>query len=266
VTGPNTPQQDLERDTSTNTASMRDTSEYSEHSRAKPYRNYHYRTIHGGKSGPTGLMQGSPASNAILANLFKDMPLPDPELVFLGFYCDDIVILAKRCEDLDRVEQELAGYLGQAWLGPLTAHRKRTSYSTSFDFLGYEFSCADGGYKAVGEAWTIGLSAENFCRLMRAHEDGLCLDCAEGRRTSFHARSALRQFVQHYPAADLTHQWDLLVEDELYALSIGYVGPTRGGTWQDRAAAISRERRQQEEFARERQLLRMPQPRRRFSA
>jgi len=48
------------------------------------------------ESGPAGLMQGSPASNVILAWLLREAPCPDSEDWLLFVYADDLIVVARQ--------------------------------------------------------------------------------------------------------------------------------------------------------------------------
>lgn len=111
--------------------------------------------------GPSGLMQGSPASSAILAwhlnGVLNDLPLNDDVQVIV---CFDNLLVASRCEEASRmIRNTLADSLGRGSFGPLTLHQPSSCDPVyGMDFLGYNFS-ADG--------CSIGISDSSRAKLMR---------------------------------------------------------------------------------------------------
>ncbi len=111
--------------------------------------------------GPSGLMQGSPASSAILAwhlnNVLNDLPRIDDVRVIV---CFDNLLVASRTEEGSRtIRDTLADSLGRCPFGPLTLHSP-TSADPDYDleFLGYSHP-TDGS--------TIGIGHKARERLMR---------------------------------------------------------------------------------------------------
>ena len=111
--------------------------------------------------GPLGLMQGSPASSAILAwhlnELLKALPPSDDVQVVV---CFDNLLIASRTEEANSiVRKTLAGSLGRCSFGPLTLHEPTSADpDDGIEFLGYNHA-PDGS--------TIGISHEARERLMR---------------------------------------------------------------------------------------------------
>ena len=90
-------------------------------------------------NGPTGLMQGSPASNLILAYLLRGIPQPDHKDWDVFLYTDDLILVGRADEVLDRVEKRLTEFFGQERLGPFTLVPKAAGRGGWFEYLGYEF-------------------------------------------------------------------------------------------------------------------------------
>ncbi|KIC18509.1 reverse transcriptase domain-containing protein [Leisingera sp. ANG-DT] len=114
------------------------------------------------ESGPAGLMQGSPASNLILAYLLQAMPQPANERGRLFLYGDDLIAVAKTEETADRVEQSLLQFFEQPSIGPLPLQKKAAGTGCTFEFLGYEFH-----RNTMKNTWSIGLSQRNWDELTR---------------------------------------------------------------------------------------------------
>lgn len=109
---------------------------------------------------PSGLMQGSPASNIAMTYLLQDLNWPCGNDVRVLVYCDDFFIVGRSFEDCRVVEDALAGYLSRCPFGPLILLRKETSAGGHFDALGYSFS----NY-GRSDAWNVDLSMKNHDKL-----------------------------------------------------------------------------------------------------
>lgn len=132
------------------------------------------------ESGPSGLMQGSPASNLILAFLLQTMPQPIVGDGYLFLYGDDLIVVARTQDACDRVEQSLCEFFAQPWLGPLPLQRKAAGIGGAFEFLGYEFRL-----DATAGNWAIDLSRRNWDELARIRHDTLLILHRENRHGIF---------------------------------------------------------------------------------
>jgi hypothetical protein len=91
-------------------------------------------------SGPTGLLQGSPASNIILAWLLKDVPTSDDAKVMLCF--DNIVVAARSPAGSRQMMETLTAYLRQSPAGPLALCEPTFADKQPMEFLGGLFDPA----------------------------------------------------------------------------------------------------------------------------
>lgn len=115
-----------------------------------------------GASGPTGIMQGSPAANLIFANILNSMPQPSSSRAVVGTFGDDLIVLARSEEICDEVETQIDQFFGQESVGPLTLRHINPENDNAFEYLGYEFRKAP-----LANEWTIGLSQKNHMKLIR---------------------------------------------------------------------------------------------------
>ncbi|WP_377190647.1 hypothetical protein [Ruegeria meonggei] len=103
--------------------------------------------------GPAGLMQGSPASSAILAwhlnAVLNDLPCIDDVRVIV---CFDNLLVASRSEEGSRtIRDTLADSLGRCPFGPLTLHPPTSADPDhGIEFLGYNHP-SDGSTIGVGQ-------------------------------------------------------------------------------------------------------------------
>ncbi len=150
--------------------------------------------------GPAGLMQGSPASNVILAWLLREAPCPDGEDWLLCIYADDLIVVAKQDDILDRVEQMLVDFFTCPRLGPLVLRKKAAGTGGAFDYLGCEFS-----QNSTSGIWTLDFSQRTWDRLaQRRHAEIMehmkenPQDIFTGRVPEKHEKS-LRGFASSFP-------------------------------------------------------------------
>lgn len=108
-------------------------------------------------NGPTGLMQGSPASNLILAYLLRGIPQPDHEDWDVFLYTDDLILVGRADKVLDRVEKKLTEFFGQDRLGPFTLVPKAAGRGGWFEYLGYEFRHDPYRANDANGSWCIDL-------------------------------------------------------------------------------------------------------------
>lgn len=112
--------------------------------------------------GPTGIMQGSPASNLILAYLLQTLPKPEHDAGHEFLFGDDLIVVAKDEATCCGVDQKLTAFLGQPELGPFHLSRKFSGHQGTFEYLGYEFR-----HNAITASWEIFLSQSNWEKIRR---------------------------------------------------------------------------------------------------
>jgi hypothetical protein len=88
-------------------------------------------------SGPTGLLQGSPASGIILAWLLNGIPAGDDVKVILCF--DNIIIAARTASKRREMVDTLASHFERCPYGPLALCDPEYADNTPMEFLGYLF-------------------------------------------------------------------------------------------------------------------------------
>lgn len=108
------------------------------------------------EGGPRGLMQGSPASNIILAWLLRGLPAPDDARVLI--YTDNIAVAARDPDRCRAIVVSLVGSLHDCPAGPL--HLCDPVFASPgtdpLEFLSYEFDPERSG---------IGIATRALCRL-----------------------------------------------------------------------------------------------------
>lgn len=108
-------------------------------------------------SGPTGLLQGSPASSVILAWLLKDIPTSDDVRVMLCF--DNIVVAARTPAGSRGMMETLTAYLGRSPAGPLAKCDAIFADNEPMEFLGGLFDPA---------RHDIGIASDTLSRIERS--------------------------------------------------------------------------------------------------
>ncbi len=88
-------------------------------------------------NGPTGLMQGSPASSAILAWLLRDIPQFEDAIVLLCF--DNIAVAGLTWKATDRALMAIASHLARSPAGPFDLCAPAYSRGEPLEYLGYLF-------------------------------------------------------------------------------------------------------------------------------
>lgn len=147
-------------------------------------------------SGPTGLLQGSPASNIALAYLLQDLPQPCPDDGCILLFGDDLIALSRTAMIADRVDQKVTEFFEQPGLGPLHLHRRAAGNCGNFEYLGYEFA-----FSEITHAWHVGLSARNWDKLSRArNEEALKSWPLYGSWVDTHARHRIMKSLSGHPA------------------------------------------------------------------
>ena len=102
-------------------------------------------------SGPRGLMQGSPASNIILARLLRELPQSEDERVIL--YADNLLVAARDPDGLRAMIKTLADFFRQFPGSPLDLCEPTFADCGCIDFLGYRLS-QKGSVGLADSSWT----------------------------------------------------------------------------------------------------------------
>jgi hypothetical protein len=99
-----------------------------------------------GQDGPRGLLQGSPASNLVLAWLLNDMPsvLPPDCVPFL--LTDNVLVAARTEQECQQIETTLLRYFAEHRAGPFVLGSREIAdiEEKSFERAGYEFELRSG--------------------------------------------------------------------------------------------------------------------------
>lgn len=86
---------------------------------------------------PSGLMEGSPASNALFSVLLDDLPDHLEESIGAFVYCDNIILVAPTMSCALRAQEALARYLAGHRAGPFEMRSAVMEVSQRFEHLGY---------------------------------------------------------------------------------------------------------------------------------
>lgn len=113
---------------------------------------------------PSGLMEGSPASNAIFSALMDDLPSHLDDRIQPFVYCDNIILLAPNLALAQQANVSLVQYLTGHRAGPFECSPVVQSVCRPFDHLGYQLRLEPSGRVNVT------LSASNFLKLARKIE------------------------------------------------------------------------------------------------
>lgn len=112
---------------------------------------------------PSGLMEGSPASNAIFSVLMDDLPDHLDEAIQAFVYCDNIILLAPDISQARRAKSSLAVYLSGHRAGPFSITAETpVLVNDGFEHLGYSL-------RLTTEV-EVGLSLRNWTELARKEE------------------------------------------------------------------------------------------------
>ncbi|MDT0576496.1 hypothetical protein RM533_09880 [Croceicoccus sp. F390] len=101
---------------------------------------------------PSGLMEGSPASNAIFSVLLDDLPDHLGEGIQAFVYCDNIILIAPTMSCAQRAEEALARYISEHRAGPFEMRSSVAYVSERFEHLGYTLRRFPGLLPDVGIA------------------------------------------------------------------------------------------------------------------
>jgi hypothetical protein len=113
---------------------------------------------------PRGLMEGSPASNAIFSVLLNDLPDHVGEEIQCFVYCDNVILLAPSVLHARRAENALVRYVTGHRAGPFEVRSEVQPITRPFDHLGYSV-CLEAS------AVRVGLSLANWQRFGHKLED-----------------------------------------------------------------------------------------------
>lgn len=142
---------------------------------------------------PSGLMEGSPASNAIFSVLLDDLPDHLGKCIQAFVYCDNIILLAPNMLQAQQAEQALAAYLTSHRAGPFSIISCVQSVCEPFEHLGYELQWQN--------EVEVRLSTHNWLRLMKMVDSGELSGALEWLGTSFrsctpHSRLLHEQIIE----------------------------------------------------------------------
>jgi hypothetical protein len=159
-------------------------------------------------NGPRGLLQGSPASNIVLAMLFSSLaPQIEPHDCTVINVSDNFFVAAKNDATLEAIIALLREYLHDHCAGPFELkHNSRTvEVGQDFEFIGYRF-------ERSGDHVTIDIGEDRLAEFEDALEEALELDLARYDPRASEATFVIMQFLGGYRAAS---NWELRREDLL---------------------------------------------------
>lgn len=116
---------------------------------AKPLRVHEGATYHFERA-PTGLLEGSPASNAIFSVLMDDLPSQFNKHISVFVYCDNIILLAPDEIQVLQARDVLVRYLAGHRAGPFECRIEVQSVNQPFEHLGYQIVRRHDGRVSVG--------------------------------------------------------------------------------------------------------------------
>jgi len=129
-----------------------------------------------GASGPCGLLQGSPASNVILAWLLRDLGDHVDGNCRLFVFADNFILVARDMASCRRNVDTLTSHLGRECIGPLVLHGEFHQPGWSFEALGYGF-----WYDALSGRWQVDFSRANVEKIFGRMKDAIAHDLEAGR-------------------------------------------------------------------------------------
>lgn len=150
----------------------------------------HSRDYHNA-SGPRGLIQGSPASSAILASLLNTIALSGDVKVFICF--DNIAVAAKDPAGSRATVKTLADLLKGFSAGPFALCDAIYADNVPMEFLGYLFD---------PDRTDIGLADRAFVKLTESLILAEGADITAGKEFPLHVWKAFRDFRNGYAAVD----------------------------------------------------------------
>ncbi|ANY18668.1 hypothetical protein A6F68_00132 [Tsuneonella dongtanensis] len=146
---------------------------------------------------PCGLMEGSPASNAIFSVLLNDLPDHLDEEIQCFVYCDNVILLAPSVLHAQRAENALVRHFTGHRAGPFQVTSQVSPVFEPFEHLGYALRLADNGLE-------VGLSDKNWNEFCRRLDDPKKhpLEAAIWLRTSFPRLTDCELEVRHQTIID----------------------------------------------------------------
>jgi hypothetical protein len=135
---------------------------------------------------PSGLMEGSPVSNAIFSVFMDDLTDHVGECIRVFSYCDNIILIAPSMSQAQQAEAALVAYFTSHRAGPFEVVTSVQSICEPFDHLGYEMQWQN--------ELEVRLSMTNWRRFMERLERGQIAEARTLLRTSF-------------PACSASHRW-----------------------------------------------------------
>ena len=107
------------------------------------------------EASPCGLLEGSPASNALWGVMIDDLPGHLPMGVTPFSYCDNIVLIAPNEELAQQSQLALVSYFRRHRAGPFDLRIRTRASTEQFEHLGYQI------HFIPGQGTWIGLSERN---------------------------------------------------------------------------------------------------------
>lgn len=126
---------------------------------------------------PSGLMEGSPASNAIFAYLLDDLPDHLGNHITVFCYCDNVILFAPNFAQAQQAKNALVEYFTSHRAGPFEVVATIQSVHEPFEHLGYSLQWNDG--------LQIALSLTNWYKMMEKLENSSFVDAMRWLQTSF---------------------------------------------------------------------------------
>ncbi len=99
---------------------------------------------------PSGLLEGSPTSNAVFSVLMDDLPDQLGEGIHAFVYCDNIILIAPSMLRALQARDALARYLAGHRAGPFEIRSTVTTARVHFEHLGYSIQQRDGSPPEIG--------------------------------------------------------------------------------------------------------------------
>jgi hypothetical protein len=122
------------------------------------------------------------------------MPQLEAAMGSIDAYGDDVISMARRDADLERVDQSLIDYFGQNQLGPFELQMREAVSEGYFEFLGYGFQKERNGI------WSIAISQYNLGRFDERHRAAIRRDYSEGFRIPHYSRANIEKTLNGFPA------------------------------------------------------------------
>lgn len=165
-----------------------------------------------GRNGPRGLLQGSPASNLILASLLNDLPGALPAGCKPFLLADDVLVLTHTDEECRRVETALSLYLEGHHAGPFALVTKFIGHigTIGFDRAGYNYSL---GPSFAAE---IGIDFRNIEKMLAECQVAIERDAERGRMVSWQTVHMLQAKLSGFSAVSDPEPLVRLVFDHMF--------------------------------------------------